>query len=251
MLVVGHPGHELRVHGWLEALQPVVMVLTDGSGHTGVSRLDSTAKLIARAGAGQGPIFGRMSDAELYRAMLAGEHQPFLDLADELAASIVRERIAIVAGDDAEGFNPTHDVCRLLVNAAVRLSRAQAAPTIVNLAFDLMEAPDDGSARQSGRRDQLRLDEGALARKLEAALDYPEMAAEVAAARSKWGDEAFRVETFRHADAAECWTPGADPPYYERYGAERVSAGVYRDVIRYDQHMRPLADGLAAHRGST
>lgn len=29
-LVVAHPGHELRVYGWLEQARPRVFVLTDG-----------------------------------------------------------------------------------------------------------------------------------------------------------------------------------------------------------------------------
>ena len=33
VLVVAHPGHELRVHGWLELARPTVCILTDGSGH--------------------------------------------------------------------------------------------------------------------------------------------------------------------------------------------------------------------------
>ena len=79
LLVVGHPGHELMVHGWLEAARPLVMVLTDGSGHAGVSRLPSTAALLARAGATPGPIFGRFTDVELYRALLDCRTDVFAD----------------------------------------------------------------------------------------------------------------------------------------------------------------------------
>src|SRR4029077_12021317 len=61
-LVVAHPGHELRVHGWLERHRPVVFVLTDGSGSTASSRLHSTQRILLRAEARQGSIFGRFSD---------------------------------------------------------------------------------------------------------------------------------------------------------------------------------------------
>jgi hypothetical protein len=44
-LIVGHPGHELRVDGWLTQTPPVVHVLTDGSGDRGASRIDSTSAL--------------------------------------------------------------------------------------------------------------------------------------------------------------------------------------------------------------
>src|SRR6267142_6198654 len=44
-LVVAHPSHELRVHGWLQMCHPWVLVLTDGSGRTGEPRLLSTRKV--------------------------------------------------------------------------------------------------------------------------------------------------------------------------------------------------------------
>src|SRR5256885_1892784 len=45
-VVVAHPGHELRVHGFLCAFRPLLLVLTDGSGRGGASRLPSTSALL-------------------------------------------------------------------------------------------------------------------------------------------------------------------------------------------------------------
>jgi len=50
-LIIAHPGHELRVHHWLEKTRPLVFVLTDGSGRTAQSRLHSTTRILERAGA--------------------------------------------------------------------------------------------------------------------------------------------------------------------------------------------------------
>jgi hypothetical protein len=245
LLVVGHPGHELMVHGWLEAARPLVMVLTDGSGHAGVSRLPSTAALLARAGATPGPIFGRFTDVELYRALLDLRTDVFADLVEELASAIGQHQIAVVAGDDAEGFNPTHDVCRLIVDAAVSTARGRGR-SVVNTAFALMDAPGRRAQPGVASRSILTLTDAALERKLGAALQYPEMAAEVAAARGRLGDEAFRIEAFRHVRECEVWTPGDVPPDYERYGRQRVEEGVYPEIICYEQHMRPLAELLTA-----
>jgi len=245
LLVVGHPGHELMVHGWLEAARPLVMVLTDGSGHTGVSRLPSTAALLGRAGVTPGTIFGRFTDVLLYRTLLERHTEVFVDLAEELADAICQHEIAVVAGDDAEGFNPTHDVCRLIIDAAVSTARRRGR-SVVNTAFALMDAPSRTPRLGGASSSILTLNDAALERKLQAALRYPEMAAEVAAARGRWGDEAFRLETFRHVRECEVWTPGDAPPDYERYGRQRVEEGVYPEVICYDQHMRPLADLLTA-----
>jgi hypothetical protein len=244
LLVVGHPGHELMVHGWLETDRPLVMVLTDGSAQTGVSRVPSTAALLAQAGATPGSIFGRFTDVEFYRALLDHQTAVFADLAEELADAICHHQIAIVTGDDAEGFNPTHDVCRLIIDAAVRAVRGRGR-SVVNTAFALMDAPGR-TMRPAGDSSSLRLNDAALQRKLAAALAYREMAAEVAAARSHRGDEAFRIETFRHVGEQEIWAPVDAPPDYERYGRKRVEEGVYPEVICYEQHLRPLAERLAA-----
>jgi len=245
LLVVGHPGHELRVHGWLEVARPLVVVLTDGSGHSGTSRVSSTAALVARVGATPSPIFGRVRDGELYRALLDQELDLFLKLADELAEIIVRHRIRVIVADDAEGYNPTHDVCRVLVNTAVHMAAPGAG--ITNLAFALMLHPTAIAGTRHEGISRMFLDDGALERKLMAARLYPEMAGEVDAARRAWGDDAFRVETFRHVPFDDAWKPGDEPPFYEQHGARRVDDGRYDEVIRYERHMRPLADALAAH----
>src|SRR5436309_3594001 len=77
-LVAGHPGHELKVFGWLAEYQPRVYVITDGSGRSGISRIPSTAALLQNAGARSGDIFGAISDAEIYRAILEQDVSWFL-----------------------------------------------------------------------------------------------------------------------------------------------------------------------------
>src|SRR5262249_46819579 len=89
-LVIAHPGHELRVHGWLESARPEVFVLTDGSGHAGQSRLASTSRLLDCAGAWPGPIYGRVTDRTLYTALLDGRLNLFTGLAVELSEALVQ-----------------------------------------------------------------------------------------------------------------------------------------------------------------
>jgi hypothetical protein len=35
-----------------------------------------------------------------------------------------------------------------------------------------------------------------------------------------------------------------EQPFYERYGEKQVAAGFYTQVLRYREHMLPLAEGL-------
>jgi hypothetical protein len=241
-LVIAHPGHELRVHHWLERTRPVVLVLTDGSGHHGISRLDSTRELLARAGAAPGPLFGRLSDGGLYRALLDGDFQLFHNLMDELAAAL--DGVGLVAGDAVEGYNPGHDVCRLLLNAALLRLEAETGRPTPNFDFPLVGAPD--AQAPDGLR--LELDDEALRRKLEAAHAYPELAGEVEAALAAHGEAPFRVECLRPVTyGLAIGHLFSQPPFYETHGEKRVAEGHYCEVIRFREHLAPLAESLARH----
>jgi len=248
VLVVGHPGHELRVYGWLTGMRPVVHVLTDGSGGSGASRLASTSALLQDVGAARGCIYGRMTDRQVYAAILAGDHARFLALADELAASILEAGAEVVAGDAVEGFNPAHDACRYVINAAVRLASAASGRAIRCYGSPLEGAPV--SCRAAAAADTLRvsLDDRLLARKLTAAQAYEELQAEVQRALDRHGTEAFRSEYLCPVDTN--YRYGWDPdqvPYYEAFGADRVKAGAYETLVTFREHVQPLADALWCH----
>src|SRR5438132_13685831 len=92
-LLVAHPGHELRVHGWLARTRPRVLVLTDGAGRTGRSRLTSTTRILEAAGARPGRLYGRLSDPELYAAILHGDLPLFVKIAEEAAAELIADEV--------------------------------------------------------------------------------------------------------------------------------------------------------------
>jgi hypothetical protein len=250
-LVIAHPGHELRVHGWLERARPRVFVLTDGSGGSGRPRLRSTHRTLARAGAEPGCIFGRLPDAAVYAALLRHNTDLFLDLTGELADALIRDGVTYLAGDAAEGYNPGHDVCRLMIDAAAERVRRRTGWRLANFDFPLIGPPDDPEHVRPGKV-RLRLDDEEYGRKLKAAEAYPELAGEVAAALGGLGAEAFRVECLRPAESGPALArPPEDPPFYERYGEQQVRAGRYRQVLRYREHVLPLARALRrpAERG--
>jgi hypothetical protein len=248
VLVVGHPGHELRVYGWMAATQPVVHVITDGSGHGGASRVHSTNAVLHGVGATRGSIYGRMTDREIYAAMLDGDHDRFITLAEELADSFVRDRVDVVAGDAVEGFNPSHDVCRHVINAAVRLASLSSGRPIACYAFPLEAAPSQPPERRCGEPLQVRLDAPLLERKLQAAHAYSQLQGEVARALDRFGAELFRTEYLWPVDLDDpyAWDPDG-VPFYESYGAQRVTSGTYQRVVTFGQHVKPLADALWCH----
>src|SRR4051794_23626759 len=95
-LVIGHPGHELRLHHWLELAHPLTFVLTDGSGRMAASRLASTTSLLRNAGARLGSIYGRWTDQALYAAILARDPTTLSDLARELALTLADNAVEYV-----------------------------------------------------------------------------------------------------------------------------------------------------------
>lgn len=239
-LIIAHPGHELRVHGWLERARPEVFVLTDGSGHTESSRLASTAEVLRRAGARPGTVFGRFRDRSLYELLLSQDLGTLEQLVRELAEALAQAGIECVAGDAIEGYNPGHDLCRVVADAAVSLAQSWLGRPIASYDFLLDGRPDCGPSPI-----RLELDDEALRRKMEAARAYPEMRLEVERNLAHHGGEAFRIECLRPVDReAVLEHPVEDPPYYERYGEKQVAAGHYEHVLRFREHFLPVARAL-------
>lgn len=241
-LIIGHPGHELRVHRWLELARPTVYVLTDGSGHTGRSRLRSTSKVLSAAGAAPGTIYGSFSDADLYAAMLSSNRAIMSRVVHALADALVCSKVDYVVADALEGFNPSHDLCRYLVNAAV----AMAKIPLRNFEFLLEGSPSACPDHLKAASVRLELTEDDLTRKIAAAKSYPELREETDAALARFGAAAFRSECLRPVRDLRQGLDALDqePPYYERYGEQQVAAGHYDRVIRYRQHIQPLVQAL-------
>jgi hypothetical protein len=246
-LVIAHPGHELRVYGWLETVRPVVFVLTDGSGRSGISRLDRTATIISQVGASRGGIFGRFTDAAVYAAILEGDFNLFHRLVDELSLSFSMHDIAYVAGDASEGYNPAHDLCRLILNTAVSACRLRWNRQIANFDFPLTGRPDEGDPARLSRALGIELDEAGFQRKIQAARSYSELRSEIEAATKQNGLSSFRKEYLRPVCRSRPGYVFTEPPFYERYGEKQVAAGAYPRVLRYREHMLPIADALERH----
>jgi hypothetical protein len=270
-IVVAHPGHEVRVHGWLERESPLVFVLTDGAGRTGQPRIEATGEYLKRFHLRPGCIFGRFADTEIYRTVLAREFDAFLRLSEELAEAFVAAGVRRVAGDASEGYNSTHDIARLVTNAAIEMACRATGESIANYEFPVVYRPDHCAESLRPASVWLRLDDETFARKIAAAFEfYPELAAETRDAlrgngHQKFADH-FKLKAGEHAATAleglevfrvECLRPvstSASPfesqkPFYELQGEMRVAEGVYEKVIRFGDHIRPLARALKENAG--
>ncbi len=236
LLLVAHPGHELLVHGWLTQARPRVCILTDGSGHSQQSRLERSAAFLHDVGVATGPIFGRYSDREMYAAILDGNGELFDGLVNELAGEIAEHDVDVIVSDAMEGFNPVHDLCRIIAGAAA--SRSQNV--------SLYEFPIHGGPNAfDGFEDtqSLDLDDRAFAAKIENARAFAPVITDIGEMLSRFGDASFRRESFRRIRdwTSSAWNEGT-PPLYEEIGEQRVALHRYDHVIRYTAHMRPLID---------
>jgi hypothetical protein len=241
-LVVAHPGHELRVHHWLESARPRVFVLTDGSGARNEGRIESTTDILRRVGSKSGSIYGAYTDRRIYQLVLQGRHDEIVRLTEELAIQLETHQIDYVVGDACEGYNPTHDICRLMIGAAVFLAGRRRGKTIGNFDFALTGLPAAGGG---GPMVTLHLKDDQFARKVAAARGYRELRDEVDMLDREFGLEAFRLECLRPLEPLNGFAgPPQLPPLYEQFGRQRVAAGTYQSLLTYDRHFRPLAERL-------
>ena len=248
VMILGHPGHCLRAFGWMREARPLCQILTDGSGLTASARIESSRRTMESVGASPGALFGRFSDRRIYSAILNSEHSLFIDLANELADVLVKERVDYVVGDAAEGIESTHDVMRLVIDSAVRKAEARSSREIPQYDFVLDGPPDVCPPHLIDHSTILTLTDEALESKLAAAANYPELADEVERALNYYGRDAFRIECLRPVFGAGKTgvSPGSscDTPYYETYAETQVKAGRFACAIRYDRHIAPLEAAL-------
>jgi hypothetical protein len=237
LLLFAHPGHELRAHHLMERTQPLVGVLTDGSGSTGVSRLDETRSLLDRVGARPAPVFGALSDREAYAALMDTDAEPFVVLVEQIVYTLCGEAITAILVDSAEGYNPIHDICHWIGRAAI--AKAQLKGARIDLfELDVVSHPDG-----AGGGLRLVLDDQAFARKLGAVDRYQALASETKTGFQQHGTDAFRVEFLRRVVDGPA-PPESEVPYYEEVGEARVREGRYGSVLRYAQHVRPVIEKL-------
>lgn len=241
-LIVGHPGHEMRLHAWLHRVRPTVFVLTDGSGKGGPSRIQATGRVLQEAGARPGSVFGRLTDRRAYEIILSRDVDAVAELTLQLAEDLVTGNVHQVVSDAVEGINPVHDLCFFVADAAARSAGRRLGHPIAHYDFLLEAAPD---ARPVAAPLTLHLDDRELDRKLDAAAAYEELRFEVERALQQLGREAFRSETVYPVPARPRVEDRIDgTPYYETYGARRVAEGAYSEILRLEHHFKPLIADL-------
>ena len=261
LLVISHPGHELRLYGWIDQAQPLICILTDGSGGDSKPRLDKTLDILHTLGSKTGPIFGEFSDRGIYEEILHHRFDLFDILCERLARLIIARDIDTVVSDAMEGYNPTHDLCEVLTQVAVAIANGGRNGATRHYTFPLMgdprQPPVGGPGVKTPRATTchtIELTPVRFKHKLEMIRSYADSAGgklreEVKEAFRTYGEYAFTREyLFIAAEQREVLEPDMTQakPFYETYGEKQVAAGRYPCVIRFRQHIAPIMDRLYA-----
>jgi hypothetical protein len=244
-LVVAHPGHELRVFGWCERARPHTFVLTIGSRSGEVGRIASSRAIMRRTGAVAGSPFGRHRDRDIYAAILALDPTPFLRWTADLADALVALAPGLVVVDGWQMYNVSHDLTHVMARVAVSRAAARLGRKIDVAEFEVVPRALAGARPWGGEAFRVGLDDDALARKHAEAESYDELREDYHRLITLEGREAQRLEVFRWVVDFDRLMPasGMVPPY-ERYGEERVAAGIYGHVIRWNDHLRLIVEAI-------
>ena len=244
-LVIAHPGHELCIYQWCRILAPVFYVITDGSGKFAASRIASTTRIRHEIGASPGSVYGRVPDMVLYDRMLTRDVGFFEDLAREIAVEPVRDGIECVLGDSTEFYETAHDVCRMIIDAAARIACRRSGRVLLNLDFPIYAIGEQPASDSEALTRRLTLSDEELRQKLDTARSYQEIAPEPLVQLATRRPELFRVERLRSISPDGCRRP-PEKPGYEIAGERGVELGYFNEVIRFETHVRPIAEVLEA-----
>ena len=180
---------------------------------------------------------------------MTGEVAPVVALTCELGDALAARGATFVVADAWELYNPVHDLCRVVASLAVERARRVTSRVVADYEYAVVGSPLPTSAEGEI---VLELDAQALQRKLDAALAYPELRADVTAAIGTHEADGFRVESLR---LARPWASSSaaveGKPFYETHGEQQVARGRYPDVLRYREHVLPFLIALAAETRAT
>ncbi|WP_146203919.1 hypothetical protein [Aminobacter sp. AP02] len=233
ILLLAHPGHELRIFHWMERVRPVVCILTNGSGGNQSSRTRYSRETLAAAGAEPGPVFCQMSDRDWYDAILARDAVPFRNVANVIFETVKNEPLVTVVADAVDGYNPVHDLTSAVGEAlSARLTAAGATVT------HLVSAAIPGIAGDC--KIEVVLDPAARERKVAAIRAYTPLAEEARRifeeAPESFGREVLMRQEFDWPERFE--------PQWETFAKERISTGRYANLITYRDHVLPIARAI-------
>jgi hypothetical protein len=239
LLIIGHPGHELRAFKFIKDYKPDAVIITDGSGSQHSSRIANSIKILDSLGSRCINLFNPFTDKEIYDFILNENIRAIGKIRDKILNEVLTQGYDLLIGDALEGFNPTHDLCRYIINSVVKNA-------IKNISYKLDSVSSNKSNLISDESVfNFFLSEKEFNEKYTAALNYPELQFELDKAIQLYGKDAFMNEEYEVVEDIEMISNWSTPyPFYENYGKEKVRDGIYQHSIEFEKHMKPIAMAL-------
>ena len=243
LLFIGHPGHELLAYKFLIEFRPSVIFLTTGSGNKDQPRIQGSIDLLTSLGLNVFKPFEPFTDKEIYDLIMRGDFERCSSVKEDLKEFVRENNIQRIVGDALEGFNPSHDLCRYLINSLVDdLSDEHPIASFDFLQDEIFK----NSANKAANDDiVLHLNTTEMENKLSACLKYSALKFEVDRFFDEYGADFFRLEHFRRITnnkVVKTWE--GSMPFYESHGRKRVDEGTYEQTLLFEDHMKPIAHFL-------
>jgi hypothetical protein len=234
-LFVAHPGHELRLHGWMSREKPICMILTTGSrSGSDTTRLQASAEVIEAAGGRSSELFGAVLDRDLYNFILAGDAAPFRRWKATLADILVSGRVTRLVIDGWQLYSVSHDLAHVMGRLAASEASRRLGHEIELLQYDVVPALLGGPIDVSSPACCVTLSDRELTAKLAAVDSYPGIELELIELKQIEKEAHARMEgLFAPPPLDAIMRPPDAPPKYEAYGEARQAKGIYKDVIRW------------------
>lgn len=279
-LCIAHPGHELRLHGFLEQARPFVWILTDGSLRTGQDMMMDSIKAISKAikhGIKVNPkdnswnrVFCltfpdnpeqfHINDSQIYLEILI-RTDFFISFIDFIANNLIKYKIDYLIADASEGTNVCHEAMRIMADMAIAIVKKKTGKKILNYDFSI-DKPFNNIINEDCIR--IELDEDAIDRKLDAMLKFTLALTDLKPNVSL--DYNLIIELGKMSNGPEqikqiikeinpdflkyeylrpyTFSEPTEKSLYETLGEKAVASGKYMQVITYEKHLKPLREKL-------
>jgi hypothetical protein len=248
-MVFAHPGHELAVAGLVQRHRPHVLFLTRADSGSDTERENLSLYALGELGVSDRVKFLGLSEIEIYRWLLEGELDPFLELRRKLLAWLQDVQPDRLFGDAFELSNVIHDTGRAILDSAWREYRTQTPcenfelplvcrtePGLWSLRFQ--QFPDSDHEIFHLTEEEIRikqtLADWAATQRTEAAMVKPYFV--------------IQRELFRGVPVDRDYTT---PPkglrfHYDEWNAEQVKLGKYAQPILFADHFVPVVRKLSS-----
>lgn len=258
-MVFAHGNHELFVAGLIQLYQPHILYLTCGS-HPENDWTEPQARESLQSLGFEGLVtFLPVTEREIYQRMLAGDAIWFAEIRDRIGSWLSQVQPEVVFADAFEWYNPVHDLCPLLVDAAIETGEivSLSNPRRYDLPLGFQTTPQQ---RTSVPDDpdfftlKYLLSEQQSQRKRDVLTNLATIDASVREATSKWKRERLELEIYRPVPPERDYriAPPRDAwKTYDDHGLDNVRHGRYQQAILFHKHYAPLAEALFNCNGST